>query len=74
MTAPRAWAVLLSAVMVYEITTTDDELLSRGVDRARALHPVVNAGVCTAIAVTALHLTRCLPHTLDPFELLALSR
>jgi hypothetical protein len=68
--AARAWLILLAAVSVYELRAADDQLLTRAVDRARATHPAVNAGVCAAITVTALHLLRVIPAPLDPFRLL----
>lgn len=70
MTAGRAWVVLLCAVTVYEVLADEEELLSRGVDRTRAIHPAANAAVTGAVTVTALHLLRGIPSQLDPFRLL----
>ena len=70
MSARDAWSVLLAAVIGYEVAAGEEELLSRGVDRARAKSPAANAAVTGAVVVTALHLLRWIPHGVDPFRLL----
>ena len=67
-TAARMWAVIGLSVAAYEALVDEEQLLSRGVDRARALHPAVNVVVSGAIVVTAAHLLRTIPPKLDPYS------
>lgn len=62
--------MLLVAVVAYEVAARDEQLLSRGVDRARAKHPALDAAITSAIVVTAGHLLRVWPARLDPFGMM----
>lgn len=66
-TAENAWAVLLTAVIAWEVLAPPGQLLSEGVDRALQRQPVLTRA---AIAVTALHLANLLPRAGDPFTYL----
>lgn len=70
-TANRAWAVLGSAVVVYEIVCPPGELLSQGVDRWLINHPIATT---VAVATTAAHLLNLLPALVDPYVTLNLLR
>lgn len=66
-TAARMWAALGLSIAVYEALVQEEQLLSRGVDRARAISPALNVAVSGAIVVTAAHLLRAIPQKLDPY-------
>lgn len=70
MTAGHAWAVLAVGVSAYEVCCRPGELLSHGVDRARARHPLADVAVHAAVLVTAAHLLRWLPPKVDPYTAL----
>ncbi|MGO3325334.1 DUF7427 family protein [Gordonia sp. (in: high G+C Gram-positive bacteria)] len=74
MNATRAWTILVAGIGIYEYacihTGHPEHLLSRGLDRARATHPVANIAVLATIAATAGHLARITPPRLDVFALL----
>lgn len=73
MTAGKAWLTLVTAITAWEIyalRTDADLLLSRGLDRGRATHPVANVAILAAIAATSLHLARAIPARMDVFALL----
>lgn len=74
MTATKAWAILLASITIHELTCHPDHLLTAGIDRARAKHPALDAAITIAVAVTAGHLTRTIPPSIDPFRLLAVLR
>ena len=67
-TAARMWAALGLSIAVYEALVQEDQLLSRGVDRARASGVAVNVVVSASIVVTAAHLLRVVPPRLDPYS------
>lgn len=52
-TAERAWAGLISGIVLYEAVAPQNHLLSEGVDRMIDKHPVATRAV---IGYTALHL------------------
>ncbi|MET8430145.1 hypothetical protein [Nocardia sp. NPDC004860] len=66
-TAENAWAILLTAIGVWELAAPPNQLLSEGVDRAIQRRPIVTRAL---IAVTALHLANLLPRQVDPFTIL----
>lgn len=71
MTAGRAWTLLIATVTAWELYALrrdPDLLLSRGMDRARAAHPITNTACRTAIIATALHLARLIPPHLDIYR------
>lgn len=71
-TAENPWAVLLAAVIAWEVLAPPGQLLSEGVDRALQRQSALTRA---AITVTALHLANLLPRRVDPFtHLLNLSR
>jgi hypothetical protein len=72
MRAQHGWAALITGVTAWEgaaLRRDPDALLSRGIDRARARHPALNAACTLAVLVTALHLIRWLPASVDPFRI-----
>ena len=66
LTATNGWTILLAAVTVYELACKEEELLSRGLDRLMAKHPVWPRA---AVLVVALHLINWLPARFDPLAL-----
>lgn len=64
-TAARAWLVLGVAVAVYELLADEHELLSSGVDRARASRPLTDAAITFGVVATAGHLLRVWPRAYD---------
>ncbi|MFD6400807.1 hypothetical protein [Nocardia sp. NPDC060249] len=63
--AGPAWAILISAVTVYELCADTDELLTAACERTTRRHPVA---VRAAVVVTAAHLLGVLPISIDPFH------
>lgn len=72
MTAGRAWALLVAAIVWWERRCyrmgRPEHLLSRGMDRARAKHRVTRYGLNVAVIATALHLLRWIPERFDVFQ------
>jgi len=66
LTASNGWKGLIAAVAVYEVVCAEEELLSRGLDRLMARHPVWPRA---AVLVVALHLINWLPARFDPLAL-----
>lgn len=66
--ADWAWSALATGVLAYEVAARPGELLSEGMDRYRAHHPVVAASI---IIYLALHLLRLWPSRIDPLHRLA---
>lgn len=64
-----AWTALAAAVTAYEASCPDGELLSEAVDRYRARHPWLVAGL---VVYTAAHLLRIWPARADPLHRLAM--
>ncbi|MGB3602732.1 MAG: hypothetical protein WBA38_04170 [Gordonia sp. (in: high G+C Gram-positive bacteria)] len=74
MTAAHGWIGLIAAITAWEVfalRTNPDLLLSRGADRARAVHPAANIAVHAAVIATAGHLLRAWPDRIDPFALVS---
>jgi len=72
MRAQHGWAALIAGIAAWEITAlrrNPDALLSRGMDAARARHPALNAACTLTVLITAGHLLRWLPASVDPFSL-----
>lgn len=67
-TAPRAWAVMATGILAYELVAPPGELLSEGVDRALERSSLAKAATLGAIGCTALHLANVLPERIDPFK------
>ncbi|WP_423201253.1 DUF7427 family protein [Gordonia sihwensis] len=69
----RAWSIVVGGVTGYELwcvaTGNDEQLLSRGIERARASSPAANAAILFAIGATALHLAGLVPRRLDVYVL-----
>lgn len=63
-TAERAWAVLVAAIIVYELAAPRGQLLSEAVDRWLEKRPWPTR---LAVIVTAAHLLNVLPDRVDPF-------
>ncbi|MCF8605140.1 hypothetical protein L5I01_17435 [Gordonia sp. HY442] len=73
MNATRAWSIVVASVTGYELwclaTDNDEQLLSRGIARARASSPAANAAILFGIGATALHLAGIMPKQLDIYVL-----
>lgn len=70
--ARYAWPLGISIVIAYELLCDEHELLSRGMDRARATHPVIRMAIDAGLVFTLLHLTRSYPDRyqhLDPYAI-----
>lgn len=65
LSAEKAWATLLGAVLVWDMACPPGETLSEGVDRLVGPHPILTRA---AIGYTALHLMNLLPPQLDLFH------
>ena len=63
-TGRTAWRVLITAVVLHEVTAADDQLLTDAFLRWRAAHP---AAATLAVTITAAHLLALLPRTIDPY-------
>lgn len=78
MTAGRAWAVLVGAILWWERrchrSGRPEHLLSRGMDRARQRHRVMRVGLNVAVIATALHLLRWVPERLDIYQAMSWTR
>lgn len=73
MTATHGWIGLLFGITAWEVfalRTNPDRLLSRGMDAARAVHPVADITAHVVVIATAGHLLRRLG-PLDPFALVS---
>lgn len=76
MTAGRAWAALIATITCYEvwaIRRSPEQLLTRGVRRARSRNELCKVAVNVTIAATFLHLLDVLGKA-DPFRLLEVLR
>lgn len=58
------WLVIAGLAVVHEFTCSDDELLSKAVDRGLDKYPVLIYGFT---AVTVAHLLNWLPTKYDPY-------
>ena len=63
MSGKKAWAILATGVAVYELTCSEDQLLSVIVDEWLETHPIATR---LAISTVALHLLNILPWYIDP--------
>ena len=63
-----AWIVLVAGVVLYEVCSPEDELLSDAADRYMYRRPWVTRLVVSSVA---LHLTNHLPDRVDPLHLIA---
>jgi hypothetical protein len=66
MNARHAWAVLVTAVVGYEVLCKDGQLLSEGVDEWVMSRPILTRAV---IAALALHLGNAVPARYDVVSL-----
>lgn len=77
MNATTGWATLIGGIAAYEYTCirtgNPDALLSRGLDRARARHPMLNIACQGAVVATAAHLLRVVPPKYDIFAVLRIT-
>lgn len=73
--ADRAWLSIVVGVTAYEVAACrqgdDWELLSKALDRWRAISMPVRVAVNAVICYFAAHLTRLLPLRFDPLSRLA---
>lgn len=72
--ADRAWLGIAAGVTAYEVAACrrdDWELLSKALDRWRAISMPVRVAVNAVICYFAAHLTRLLPPRFDPLSRLA---
>lgn len=72
--APAAWAALIGAVTAYELwclhQRRPDDLMTRGLARARLRSPRTARALDITICTTAAHLMGVLPAPVDPFAAL----
>ena len=64
----KAWIVLASGVIAYDMTAKPGQTLSEGVDRYLERSPVAKAVTLGAIAITAGHLSNLIPEKYDPIH------
>jgi hypothetical protein len=64
----KAWIVLASGVVTYDLFAPSGQTLSEGVDRFLDHSPVAKAITLGAIAVTAGHLSNLIPEKYDPIH------
>ncbi|WP_444980709.1 DUF7427 family protein [Nocardia xishanensis] len=60
-----AWLILGVSVLVYEALAPADQLLTTACARGLTRHPVLTRA---AIVITAAHLLRLIPPSLDPYS------
>lgn len=68
-TSDRAWIVLASAIVTYEVVAQPDELMSEAVDRYLDSRPWLTRLI---VAVVAAHLLNLIPPQFDPLHRVAL--
>lgn len=65
LTAPRAWSAIATAILAYELSAPEGQLMSEGVDRALEKHKTLTT---LAVGTVALHLLNVLPAKADPLH------
>lgn len=68
-TSDRAWIILASAIVTYEIVAQPDELMSEAVDRYLDTRPWLTRLI---VAIVAAHLLNLIPSRFDPLHQIAL--
>lgn len=61
----HAWLALGCAVLAYEVVAPSDQLLTASCARGLERHPLLTRA---AIVITAAHLLRVIPSSLDPYN------
>lgn len=64
----KAWIILVSGVVTYDLFAKPGQTLSEGVDRFLDHSPIAKAVTLGAIAVTAGHLSNAIPQKYDPIH------
>lgn len=65
-TGKQAWAIMAAAIICYEVSCSEDQLLSVVVDGWLVTHPIFTRA---AIAAVALHLLNALHPSVDPLAM-----